>query len=150
MTTEKKHDRRKTILIQKEVQIGFLKFLLLFLIFCIISCTVSFVFFFKILIAENILSASTISAFFQENSLKTFIIFALPFIFSVPMLAYSFVRFTHRICGTIYNCHSRIKEILAGKENVKIKIRTGDYYQSFADDLNLMIQKINPKKSGDE
>jgi hypothetical protein len=141
MTEKKALNQRRLQLIQKDVQIGFGKFLILFLVFCLVSSTMAFVFFFKLLQVENIIDSELLASYLQSNLAQIILIFTLPFIFCVPMVIYFFIRFTHRVCGPIYRCHESIKNILAGEAGVQIKIRKNDYYQDFADDLNLLIEK---------
>ncbi|MCM8785018.1 MAG: hypothetical protein NC827_02080 [Candidatus Omnitrophica bacterium] len=56
------------------------------------------------------------------------------------------IRFLHRIVGPLYRIEKVFNEIIEGKDVEKIKLRKKDFFKSFAETVNKLIDYINKIK----
>ena len=63
----------------------------------------------------------------------------------LPVLVWDILKLSHGIVGPIIRLRMTIQALNRGEEVKKVKLRKGDYCIELADDLNMLIEKLNTK-----
>jgi hypothetical protein len=134
-------NRRSRFWINKQVQLGYIKFLFLF---WFISVAVSIICFVGLLVLQLKSSDSNELALllikhYEQNYMQIGFFLLLHLLISSIFGFYLFRSFSHRVCGPIYNIENYIKQLNDSEQPAefsKIEIRKDDYFQSLADQLN--------------
>jgi hypothetical protein len=60
----------------------------------------------------------------------------------IPIFARDTVRFSNRFAGPMYRFQKTIQAVNSGETVPPIRLRRGDFWAGFADDLNLLLQEV--------
>lgn len=144
-------NRRKTLIINPEIQYGMLAYVGALVVINIIAQFICVMLFFSQIAA---LAQANDSPFADLLHLMSdykilFLIYNLIPSISISIIGFFFFnRFTNRIVGPIYNINNVVKAVNEGKnEAPQIRLRQGDYFTEFAKNLNILFkERIGPKK----
>lgn len=63
----------------------------------------------------------------------------------LPVFVWDTITFSHRFAGPMYRFHKVVRDLNAGEEVRRIKLRKGDFWTKFADDFNVMIERMDDR-----
>jgi hypothetical protein len=118
-----------------------LKYLAVLILMIFLAQMVAIVLFFNQI--SEMAQDSTLSPFEMLSQYKYILLtYQMIPIISISCVGfYFFNKFTNRIVGPIFNINRIVKRINAGEvESAEIKLRDGDYFKEFANDLNTLIK----------
>ncbi len=131
--------RRRKLLINRRVQGGLIcRILFHWAVFFAISFCI-------LPLWQLMLSGNPLSPFAKEmvdmsvHSAPVFIILLA----LLPVFVWDTVKLTHRLAGPMYRFHKTVKSLAAGESVKPIKLRKGDFWQEFAADFNLMLERFD-------
>ena len=139
-------NRRKIAFINKEIQVGFLKLILVFYVFSMLSISIFWVSFLYLMSKTFLVGSSQLFIFINQYKLLIFMFCMMQLIFSASMIYFLFHRFTNKVCGPIFSLHRTLKEILATHTLRNFRIRKDDFYQDLAVDLNKLVTEFSEIK----
>lgn len=58
------------------------------------------------------------------------------------LIGYDCIRFVHRLVGPMYRFRKTVQAISAGEPVPLVRLRQGDFFQEFAEDLNEMLTAL--------
>ena len=135
---EEMNNRRRKRFIDSAVQGALLRRLILhWFIFLVIACIA--------LPLWRVMYTTGFSQPFSSLMLQSWMELApvfLVLIAMVPIFVWDTITFSHRFAGPMYRFHSTIRGILAGNRYRNIKLRKGDFWTDFADDLNQLGNRV--------
>lgn len=129
------------MIINPEIQYEMLKYLAVLILMIFLAQMVAIVLFFNQI--SEMAQDSTLSPFEMLSQYKYILLtYQMIPIISISCVGfYFFNKFTNRIVGPIFNINRIVKRINAGEvESAEIKLRDGDYFKEFANDLNTLIK----------
>ena len=130
--------RRKKVFINRHVQGGLIcRILFHWLVF--FAMTLCILPLWQLLLSGNPLSP------FREELVDMWVHSAPVFIILLallPVFVWDTVKLSHRLAGPMYRFHKTVKEFAAGEEVKPIELRKGDAWADFANDFNLMLERI--------
>ncbi len=139
-------NRRTKYWINKEVQSGYIKFLVLFWFVCLAVSVMAFACILILQLKNTNANqiALEIIQFYQVNPFLIFVFTTIHFLVSFVFGLYFFRSFSHRICGPIYNIENHFKKLNQNTDPEfqmkEFKIRKNDYFQSFVNELNTFFK----------
>lgn len=74
----------------------------------------------------------------------------------LPMFLWDILKLSHRFAGPMCGFQQTVRRLAAGEEVRPIRLRKGDFWTDFADDLNTLIQRLESaqdredEESGDQ
>ncbi|MDP3981885.1 MAG: hypothetical protein Q8Q33_10780 [Chlamydiota bacterium] len=155
-------EKRKRYLIDRKVQFFFVKFIILYLL--LISVVFGYVVvrintYFTDYIVSTI---STVPSFAKASpdpqlvhdltevlsarDMEFLIFLVLALIVVGFAVAYLTIRFSHRVAGPIYHIRAALDQVLSENYSVRVQLRKGDLLSDFADDVNLLIDKLDKER----
>jgi hypothetical protein len=60
----------------------------------------------------------------------------------LPLFVWDTVTLSHRFAGPMCRFHNSIKRLAAGEEVRPIRLRKGDFWTNFADDFNVLLERL--------
>ena len=63
----------------------------------------------------------------------------------LPIFVWDTVKLSNRFAGPMYRFHNTVRRLAAGETVEPIKIRKGDFWGDFADDFNMMLERLNSR-----
>ncbi len=142
----KKIERRKTLLIQKDVQIGFLKLISILYLFVLLSVSVFWLALIFVVIQKSDLDFVVIKETISNNFNYIGVALLVQIVTMLMIIYYMFARFTHKVCGPIFSVGRTIKKMNEQKTISHVRIRKDDFYQDFVKDLDYLVQNISDYK----
>lgn len=133
---------RKTIFIKKDLQVKFILFILLSVLFGMVLFSYQFLTFLQDIFQNHPILLQRV---YEEGPkliypliIKSTIFFALLAIISALL--------SHRIAGPIYHFERICKEIKKGDKQARVKLRKGDALSDLAEEFNSMLDVITKKE----
>lgn len=139
-------ERRKTLLIQKDVQIGFLKLISILYLFVLLSVSVFWIALIFVVVQKLEIDFVVIKETILNNSHYIGVALLVQLVTMVMIIFYMFSRFTLKVCGPIFSIGRTIKTMNEQKTISHIRIRKDDFYQDFAHDIEHLVQNISDYK----
>lgn len=65
----------------------------------------------------------------------------------LPVILLDLVRMTNRFVGPMLRLRRSMRQAAAGEKVAPVKFRGGDYWEGFADDFNLLLDRLNQGSS---
>lgn len=134
--------QRKTIFIKKDLQIKFVLFVLLSVLFGMVLFGYQFLSFLQDLFKEHPVLLQKVyeegPALLYPLIIKSTIFFALLAIVSALL--------SHRIAGPIYHFEKVCKEVKNGNNKARVKLRKGDALSDFAQSFNSMLNALTKEE----
>ncbi|MEX2288216.1 MAG: hypothetical protein WD648_14065 [Planctomycetaceae bacterium] len=81
---------------------------------------------------------SILHQMWQRYSLLVLVMFSL-----VPYFLYDLIKLTHRFAGPMVRFENALHRAAQGESVKPIKLRKGDYWHEFADDLNAVFARLS-------
>lgn len=85
---------------------------------------------------------STLVAESWKNTAPVF----LALIALLPLFIWDTVTLTHRFAGPMRRFHGSIKSLAAGDKVDPIRLRKGDFWMEFAEDFNLLLERLDAER----
>lgn len=142
-----KVERRKIKLIQKDVQIGFLKLIFVLYFFVISSVSIFWLGVFFLVGRQSGLVMETVKEVISRNSGYISLLLLVQIVTTFLIIYYLFIRFSHKVCGPIFSLERTLKQINSEKEIRSFRVRKDDFYQDFAKHLNIFVKNHSEYKS---
>ena len=134
---------RKTIFIKKDLQVKFILFILLSVLFGMVLFGYQFLNFLQDIFRDH---PVLLQRAYEEGPrllypliIKSTIFFAL--------LAMVSALLSHRISGPIYHFEKVCREIKNGDKKARIKLRKGDAFSDLAEEFNSMLDAVTEKEN---
>lgn len=67
----------------------------------------------------------------------------------LPIFVWDTLTLSHRFAGPMLRFQSTIKSLNAGESIRPVKLRKGDFWTEFADDLNVLIERLESEEQSD-
>lgn len=86
----------------------------------------------------------------RSYDILLYIRFSIVFIMVLIISGFNFwfgTRLSHRIVGPMIQIQRVLEKALKGKYDSRIQLRSNDYMHEIAEDLNLLLEKLDGKKS---
>ena len=86
----------------------------------------------------------------RSYDILLYIRFSIIFIMVLIISGFNFwfgTRLSHRIVGPMIQIQRVLEKALKGKYDSRIQLRSNDYLHEIAEDLNLLLEKLDGKKS---
>ena len=86
----------------------------------------------------------------RSYDILLYIRFSIVFIMVLIISGFNFwfgTRLSHRIVGPMIQIQRVLEKALKGKYDSRIQLRSNDYLHEIAEDLNLLLEKLDGKKS---
>lgn len=141
-----KVERRKIKLIQKDVQIGFLKLIFVLYFFVISSVSIFWLGIFFLVGRQSGLVITTVKEIISNNSGYISLLLLIQIVTTFLIIYYLFIRFSHKVCGPIFSLERTLKQINSEKEIRSFRVRKDDFYQDFAKHLNIFVKNHSEYK----
>lgn len=142
----KKIERRKTLLIQKDVQIGFLKLISVLYLFVLLSASVFWLALIVVIIHKLDLEFAVIKDTINSNLNYIGVALLVQVVTMLMIIYYMFARFTHKVCGPIFSIGRTVKKMNEQKIISRIQVRKDDFYQDFVKDIDHFVQNVSDYK----
>ena len=134
---------RKTIFVKKDLQVRFVLFILLSVLFGMVLFGYQFLTFLQDIFKDHPVLLQRV---YEEGPkliypliIKSTIFFAL--------LAMISALLSHRIAGPVYHFEKICREIKQGDKQARIKLRQGDALEDLAEEFNSMLDTITKEES---
>ena len=134
---------RKTIFIKKDLQVKFILFILLAVLFGMVLFGYQFLTFLQNIFKDHPVLLQRV---YEEGPkllypliIKSTIFFAL--------LAMVSALLSHRIAGPVYHLERICKEIKQGNKQLRVKLRKGDALADLADEFNSMLDYLTKEEN---
>lgn len=134
---------RKTIFVKKDLQVRFILFILLSVLFGMVLFGYQFLTFLQDIFKDHPILLQRV---YEEGPkliypliIKSTIFFAL--------LAMISALLSHRIAGPVYHFEKICREIKQGDKQARIKLRQGDALEDLAEEFNSMLDTITKEES---
>ncbi len=134
---------RKTIFIKKDLQVKFILFILLAVLFGMVLFGYQFLTFLQNIFKDHPVLLQRV---YEEGPkllypliIKSTIFFAL--------LAMISALLSHRIAGPVYHLEKVCKEIKQGNKQIRVKLRKGDALSDLADEFNSMLDYLTGEEN---
>lgn len=134
---------RKTIFIKKDLQVKFILFILVSVLFGMVLFSYQFLTFLQDIFKDHPVLLQRV---YEEGPkliypliIKSTIFFALLAIISALL--------SHRIAGPIYHFEKICREIKAGDKQARVKLRKGDALADLSEEFNSMLDTITKKEN---
>lgn len=134
---------RKTIFIKKDLQVKFILFILLSVLFGMVLFSYQFLTFLQDIFKDHPVLLQRV---YEEGPkliypliIKSTIFFALLAIISALL--------SHRIAGPIYHFERICKEIKKGNKQARVQLRKGDALSDLAEEFNSMLDTVTEKEN---
>ncbi len=134
---------RKTIFVKKDLQVRFILFILLSVLFGMVLFGYQFLTFLQDIFKDHPVLLQRV---YEEGPkliypliIKSTIFFAL--------LAMISALLSHRIAGPVYHFEKICREIKQGDKQARIKLRQGDALEDLAEEFNSMLDTITKEES---
>lgn len=134
---------RKTIFIKKDLQVKFILFILLSVLFGMVLFGYQFLTFLQDIFKNHPVLLQRV---YEEGPkliypliIKSTIFFAL--------LAMISALLSHRIAGPVYHLEKVCREIKEGNKQIRVKLRKGDALSDLADEFNSMLDYITKEEN---
>ena len=135
--------QRKTIFIKKTLQVKFILFVLLSVLFGMVLFTYQFLTFLQDIFKEHPILLQRVyeegPALLYPLVIKSTIFFALLAIISALL--------SHRIAGPIYHFEKVCKEVKDGNKKARVRLREGDALTELAHSFNAMLNVLTKKEN---
>lgn len=136
--------RRRRLLIDGPVQLGLLRRLALYGLYCLITATL-LVFFWRVITNPLVRPPEhMLSAVWSAAPLLLAIVCILPFI------AYDLLRLTNHFAGPIYRARLTLASLARGETVTPVKFREGDYWSELAEHLNVLAQRLGQLQTAND
>jgi len=89
----------------------------------------------------------------RSYDILLYIRFSIIFVMVLIISGFNFwfgTRLSHRIVGPMIQIQRVLEKALKGKYDSKIQLRSNDYLHEIAEDLNLLLEKLDDNKSADK
>ena len=133
---------RKTIFIKKELQVQFILFILLSVLFGMVLFGYQFLTFLQDIFKDHPVLLQRV---YEEGPkllypliIKSTIFFALLAIISALL--------SHRIAGPVYHFERICREIKKGDKQARVRLRKGDAFADLAEEFNTMLDSITKEE----
>ena len=73
---------------------------------------------------------------------------ALASLLLLPIVVYDIIRLSHKFAGPMFRMRRDVRNVLEGGSIEELRLRDGDYWQEFANDLNKLILKYQDYRGG--
>ncbi|MCK4894716.1 MAG: hypothetical protein KAT07_12145, partial [Calditrichia bacterium] len=86
----------------------------------------------------------------RSYDILLYIRFSIVFIMVLIISGFNFwfgTRLSHRIVGPMIQIQRVLEKALKGKYDSRIQLRSNDYLHEIAEDLNLLLEKLDGKRS---
>jgi len=134
---------RKTIFIKKDLQVKFILFILLSVLFGMILFGYQFLTFLQNIFKDHPVLLQRV---YEEGPkllypliIKSTIFFAL--------LAMISALLSHRIAGPVYHIERICREVKKGDKKARVRLRNGDALSDLADEFNSMLDTITQEEN---
>ncbi|MBO4707646.1 MAG: methyl-accepting chemotaxis protein [Elusimicrobiaceae bacterium] len=134
---------RKTIFIKKDLQVKFILFILLAVLFGMVLFGYQFLTFMQDIFKDHPVLLQRV---YEEGPkliypliIKSTIFFAL--------LAMVSALLSHRIAGPVYHLERVCREIKEGNKQIRVKLRKGDALSDLANEFNSMLDYITKEEN---
>ncbi len=134
---------RKTIFVKKDLQVRFILFILLSVLFGMVLFGYQFLTFLQDIFKDHPVLLQRV---YEEGPkliypliIKSTIFFAL--------LAMISALLSHRIAGPVYHFEKICREIKQGDKQARIKLRKGDALEDLAEEFNSMLDSITKEEN---
>ncbi len=135
--------QRKTIFIKKDLQIKFILFVLLSVLFGMVLFSYQFLTFLQNIFKDHPVLLQRVyeegPALLYPLIIKSTIFFALLAIISALL--------SHKIAGPIYHLEKVCKEVKEGNTKVRVRLREGDALSDLAQSFNTMLNVLTKKEN---
>ena len=135
---------RKTIFIKKDLQVKFIIFILLCVLFGMVLFGYQFLTFLQSIFQDHPVLLQRV---YEEGPKLVYPLIIKSTIF-FALLAMVSAFLSHRIAGPIYHFEKVCREIKAGDKQARVKLREGDAMSDLAEEFNSMLDTIT--KGGDK
>jgi methyl-accepting chemotaxis protein len=144
------HNKRRTYLVNKEVQLRFAALLVFISLLTAIQLYVCIAFIDSDLVSQaakyGLTNDQTVLSFILLQN-KRLLIQVLAFlVFNMFLVGVFGFFFSHRMAGPVYRMEKFIKKIAEGDLSGTVRLRKGDHFQSFATSINLMVECLRQKR----
>ena len=141
--------RRKRLLINPVFQLNFLIHILIGLFLCIFVFYLADIYFFRQMFIQGInLKLPPDHPYFRlildEKILRKKIFIITSFITSVLLFIFGIIL-SHKIAGPLARIHHYINSLAQKKKVNRFALRSGDYFQEFNEDINILIESLQGK-----
>jgi hypothetical protein len=65
----------------------------------------------------------------------------------LPFVFYSAIRFSNRFVGPMLRFRRVLKQLAHGEPTSRITLRKGDFWLDVADDINMLVEQLQPRES---
>lgn len=139
--TAKSKFQRKVIFIKKPLQLKFVAFVLLAVLFGMTLLTYEF-----LSLLDDIFSAHPVllQVFFQEGSSLLFV-FIIKVVICFAILALLTAVISNKIAGPIYRFEQACKAVAKGDFSTRVKLRDGDSMRELEGNFNNMMDTVEDK-----
>lgn len=139
MSDPNKHhrNRRKKLLVLHQMQSRIIKSTTLFPLIALTILTITLTVFCRKLMTEAATEEVVLPSL--EPFLATVICLTAAFAATILYVA---LRFSQRIAGPTYRITETLKQIREGDQDIRIRLRSGDYLDEIADELNATLDWI--------
>lgn len=91
---------------------------------------------------------SPFSTLFAKSWAETSPVFVV-LLAMLPIFVWDTVTLSHRFAGPMYRFQKTVRSLVAGEEVRPIRLRKGDFWTGFADDLNTLIDRLAVERTPD-
>jgi Signal transduction histidine kinase len=133
--------QRKIIFVKRNLQLKFVAFVLLSVLFGMVLMIYEF-----LTLLENIFYAHPVllQVFFEEGSSLLFV-FVIKVAICFAILALLTAVISNKIAGPIYRFESACRNVAKGDFSTRVKLRDGDSMKELEQEFNQMMDKVQDK-----
>lgn len=139
--TAKSKFQRKVIFIKKALQLKFVAFVLLSVLFGMTLLTYEFLSLLEDIFAKH---PVLLQVFFEEGSSLLFV-FVIKVVICFAILALLTAVISNKIAGPIYRFETACKSVAKGDFSTRVKLRDGDSLRDLEKDFNEMMDAVESK-----
>ena len=137
--------RRKTIFVERGIQLRFVRFVLMYMLICSVV-TAAIVFFSISAVLGEKLAGIYPQSRLTEIFGRVYVTFFICLLVMAPLLFYGALVFSHRIAGPLPKIYKALEDIGNGDFNVRLTLRKKDELGELADHINRMAERLKQKK----
>ena len=138
---------RKQILVEKQIQFHFAKFVIIFSLATAVI-TSSAVFFTSFTLLGERLASVYPQGRLIEVFRQVWIAFGGIILISIPIIFYLSIRFSHRFVGPLPKIYRVLRDVGEGNFNQEIHLREKDELRELASVINSMIRNLRQRHPG--